>query len=159
MTHSLSSVPIPTTAEQAADAARSALNQGAVDAVSRRAIKIDDFREQYFEAKGRTPEVRIEGISGRIYTIPHPQLLGDEATQRIADMANGVDLDKDEDGKILEPPTISGKPLPAEQIRIARAILGEEEHAAFVTDGGSSNMVAVVWEDLTKDLPRDPKSA
>jgi hypothetical protein len=68
-----------------------------------------------------------------------------------------LDEDLDEDGN----PTgkVNGKPAPSFNIRLAKAILGDEEHARFLAGGGSSNKVSLAWQYLTEGLqgPKPPR--
>jgi len=78
-------------------------------------------------------------------------LVSDEAQRRLEAVQAGDDLDHDENGAILDPPRINGKPVEPLAIRTARALMGDKEHARFVAAGGHSNDVTLAWQMLVRE--------
>jgi len=116
-----------------------------------RKLALDAFREQAVEAQSQIASLVLEMPNGEEFTIPHPMLVSDEAQRRLEAVQAGDDLDRDENGAILDPPRINGKPAEPLAIRTARALMGDEEHARFVAAGGHSNDVTLAWQMLVRE--------
>jgi hypothetical protein len=116
-------------------------------------LSLADFEQQAIEALGQTPGKTIRLDNGESVTIPHPMLVSDEQQARIEAVENDDDLNLDEDGKI------NGQRPPSKAARLARAVLGEEQHARFIAGGGKSNHVMLAWNWLVKSVEaeQDPK--
>lgn len=121
----------------------------------RREFDLDEFEEQALEAFDQVPGLKLNLRNGDSVTIPHPLLLGDEQQALVERVQRREDEDRDENGKPNG--NINGQPAEAFVVRLAKAILGEEEHARFLAGGGSSNKVSLAWQYLTRELP-GPKS-
>lgn len=70
----------------------------------------------------------IEGASGREYVIPPPDLLSDEQNE-----AFRIGTERDD------------------VVMLGRALLGEDEYAAFVADGGSAAILFGIFTDAQGD--------
>lgn len=141
--------------QQAAQDAAAVLQAGKV----KRRMKLTEFREQYFEGKGADPVIELEADNGEVFVVAHPLMLDDAATERLAAVNRGDDLDKDQFGEVKVPPTVGGNPAPSDQVRVARAVLGDDIHARFVAAGGHSNDIAMVFNQLQEALEEGPKSS
>lgn len=128
---------------------------------ARRKLALADFREQAIEAQSQLSSLFLTMPNDEEYEIPHPMLVSDEAQKRIEIVQLGDDLDKDDDGLIVQPPKIKGKPADPLTIRTARALLGDAEHKKFIAAGGHSNDVTLAWQLLVKEQQKisesDPK--
>lgn len=90
-----------------------------------RRLKLTELRAQGMESLKMEPGFEIELDDGSTVTVPHP-LLVDDATQERITAADGA-------------------------IPLAKAVLGDEEHARFVAAGGHSNDVALAWNLLRQE--------
>lgn len=92
----------------------------------RRKLRLEELREQGFEALGADPSLDIDLEDGTVVTVDHP-MLTDDATQAKIDKAEGA-------------------------VETAKAILGEVEHKRFLAAGGRSNDVVLAWALLGKSM-------
>lgn len=127
----------------------------------RRKLALADFREQVIEQNSQLSSLFLEMPNGEEYEIPHPMLVSDEAQTRLEKVQSGLDLDRDENGNIIDPPTIKKKPAEPYTIRVAKALLGDDAHKKFIAAGGHSNDVTLAWQLLVKEhkatAEADPK--
>jgi hypothetical protein len=121
----------------------------------RRTIKTTELREQAIEAVNQTPYLDVETDDGSVFRVWHPLLVDDDTQLRIELFNTGDDLDHDEDGKIIFPNRIDGKPAAPGTIRSAKAILGPAQHKAFVKAGGHSNDVQLAWNEMVRQHEED----
>lgn len=121
-------------------------------AARRRAMKTSELREQAVESLGQTPYIDLEADKDPtvVIRIWHPLLVDDPTQVRLERYNQNADLDRDKKGELIIPFRINGEiPEPA-NIRSARAILGDEEHARFVAAGGNSNDVQLAWNEMVR---------
>lgn len=127
----------------------------------RRKLALADFREQVMEQNSQMSSLFLEMPNGDEFEIPHPMLVSDEAQERLERVQGLYDLDRDKTGEIKDPPTINNKPAPPYSVRVARALLGDDEHAKFVAAGGHSNDITLAWKMLVQEhkdrVEADPK--
>lgn len=127
----------------------------------RRKLALADFREQVMEQNSQMSSLFLEMPNGDEFEIPHPMLVSDEAQERLERVQGLYDLDRDKSGEIKDPPTINNKPAPPYSVRVARALLGDDEHAKFVAAGGHSNDITLAWKMLVQEhkdrVEADPK--
>jgi hypothetical protein len=143
---------------------------------AQRKWKVEEFREQAFEAKGALSHIELE-VGGETFIIPNPQALDDETQARVESFQRGDGLDRvtllDDDGtplkgvtgeevtRIKEPHAIDGVVLEPVGVRSARAILGDEVHARFIEKGGRSSDITGAWEYMVREIKEraesDPK--
>lgn len=128
----------------------------------RRKLALAEFRDQVIEAQSQLSSLFLEMPNGEEYEIPHPMLINDDAQVRLERVQGFQDLDRDKKtGEVLDPPKVNGKLADPYSIRLARALLGDEEHAKFIAAGGHSNDVTLAWQMLvqeqTDNLEADPK--
>lgn len=127
----------------------------------RRKLSLSDFRQQAIEAQSQLASMILVADNDEEFEIPHPMLISDDAQHNLNRVQSGDDLDKDEAGEILEPFRIDGKFPEPLSTRIARALLGAEEHARFIAAGGHSHDVSLAWNEMVKEqkelLEQDPK--
>ena len=132
----------------------------------RRSMKISELREQAIEAMNHTPYIEFEDVlheDGTPFRVWHPLLVDDEAQTRIDLVQSRRDLDRDDNDVVKFPNTIKGKPADPDVIRLARAVLGADEHKKFLAAGGNSQDINMAWlvmqqeyEDA-KEGEEDPK--
>ncbi|RAV17513.1 hypothetical protein DQP57_00370 [Mycobacterium colombiense] len=122
---------------------------------------LEEFRQQVIEAQSQLASIRLEMPNEEVFEIPHPMLISDDAQKRLEIVQSFQDLDRDRKNQIVDPPQIDGKPAEPLQIRIARALLGEEQHEKFIAAGGHSNDVTLAWQYLSQEhrarAEADPK--
>lgn len=127
----------------------------------RRRLALKDFREQALEQESQLASIQLVGDDEEEFEVPHPMLLSDDAQKRVEAVQNFEDLDRDGEGVIKNPPEVDGKKADPYIIRLARALLGDEEHARFVKAGGHSNDITLAWKMLSRDFKEvaelDPK--
>lgn len=126
----------------------------AVNRKLRREMDLDEFEEQALDALGTSPGLKLKLRNDDVVTIPHPMLLSDDRQAEVEFVQRRDDEDRNENG--LPNGKINGEPAPPYAVRLAKAILGEEDHARFLAGGGSSNKVALAWQLLTEGL-KGPK--
>ncbi len=117
----------------------------------RRKLALADFREQVIEQNSQLSSLFLEMPNGEEYEIPHPMLVSDDAQTRLERVQSGLDLDRDENGVVIDPPTIKKKPAEPYTIRVAKALLGDDAHKKFIAAGGHSNDVTLAWQMLVKE--------
>lgn len=115
-----------------------------VNRKTKRVLNLADFEEQAIDALGQTPGITIELDNGEVVSIPHPMLVTDEQQAEIEKVQENADLD--EDGKV------DGQRPEPQAVRLARAVLGDEEHKRFLAGGGKSVHVMLAWQMMTKEL-------
>lgn len=98
-------------------------------------VKIREYGAQQLEALGFAPKMEFELEDGSILALVHPWLWDDQ-TQAAYDAAR-----TDEDSK--EP----------YNVRVAKAIIGEDDHKKFIAGGGSSNQIALALELMKRPTP------
>lgn len=144
---------------------------------AQRKWKVEEFREQAFEAKSTLSHIELETENGDVFVVPNPAALDDVTQARVEEFQRGDGLDKDvvldENGeqlkgvtgepvtRIKEPHQIGGDILEPVSVRSARAILGDEVHAKFIAAGGRSSDVTLAWEYMLNQVKErsdnDPK--
>jgi hypothetical protein len=92
-----------------------------------RRVKIREYGAQQLEALGFPSSLEFELDDGSVITLKHPWLW-DDKTVAAYEAARADDR------------------IPEYNMRIARAALGEEEHARFIAGGGSSNQIVLAIE-------------
>lgn len=129
----------------------------------RRKLKKSAFREQAAEKLGLDLSYEIEYDNGTTIVVESPLFASDDTTKKMDDIQNNRDLDRDENGEIVSPPTIGGLPAEPQPVRLARAIIGDEQHARLVAaPDGSSSDVMLAYRLLAQERPAvddDPKSS
>lgn len=99
---------------------------------NKRRLKLAELRTQATEAMGMEPGLELELDDGSTLVVPSPLLLADDIQEQV-DEAKGA-------------------------VATAKAILGEEEHARFIANGGHSNDVMLAWKLMSDELEtKDPK--
>jgi hypothetical protein len=138
------------------------------------ALSPEDAREQAANYLGMLASVRIEVKGGEVFEVPNPSLLDDDQQQRYDELQFALEAlerwpdTKDADGNVirrgepLEPHrTKDGKLVEHYNIRLAKAIFGDDRYAKFKAGGGRANDVAVIWFQMQKKLSEqartDPK--
>jgi len=109
----------------------------------KRSFKPEELRRMAIEAQGQLAGIEVVAGS-ESFLIPHPLMIDDAAQARIEQFQNGVGLDRDEDGKIVEPNKINGELAEPATTRLAKALLGED-HERFIAAGGHSNDIQLAW--------------
>lgn len=99
---------------------------------NRKRFKLAEMRDQSIDALGMVPGLDIELEDGGVVTVPNPLLASDDVNELVA--ANKI-------------------------VDAAKAILGEEDHAALLAGGGHSADVLLAWRLMQADLEKDSKSS
>lgn len=136
-------------------------------------MSLKEAREQATEFLGMLASVAIKADNGEVFEIPNPSLLDDEQQQRYDALqleAEGYDRHpdiKDEDGNIIrkgalqEPLRKNGKPVDY-NLKLAKAIFGEDTYKRFKAAGGRASDIGLFWGQmnqlLVKRMDRDSKS-
>jgi hypothetical protein len=140
---------------------------------AQRKWKVEEFREQAFEAKSTFAHIELE-VGGKTFVVPNPMALDDPTQARVEQFQRGEGLDRvtiyDDDGKplkgvdgepvtrIKEPHQIDGKVLEPVSVRSARAILGDDVHEAFIAAGGRSSDVTLAWDYMMNQVKERTES-
>ena len=106
-------------------------------------MKLREYAEQKLEALGYEPKQVFELDDGTTIELVHPWLWSDEV-QAAYEAAKA------------DPDPATKKPEPS-SVRIARAVLGKEQHKRFLATGGTSNEIVLAIE--TMRVPRDKGDA
>lgn len=105
---------------------------------NRRRFKIQEMRAQACDALGIEPDFEIEfepAIDSETGTetepetiiIPHPLFLPDDVQAKVNDAGD-------------------------DPIAMAKAVLGEDDHAKLIANGGNSNDVVLAWASMRKNV-------
>jgi hypothetical protein len=150
-------------------------NEDSVNDLLLRPTKPDEAREQAAECLGFVRGRMFDLGDGKTWELPNPSLLDDEQQQRYNEYLFEVQNlerypdQKDEAGnvtqrgEVMDPPRKDGKLLPPNDIRLAKALMGEETYAQFIKAGGRSSQIRVHWSEMNRRmidrLRDDSKSA
>lgn len=115
-------------------------------------VKIREYGEQQLEALNLPPKLEFELDNGDVIELEHPWLWGDDVQGAYDAVRSGADLDRDVDGNIVDPPKVGKKPAEPQSVRIARAVLGKENHKRFVAGGGRSNQIVLAIELMKRPV-------
>lgn len=125
-----------------------------------------DAREQAAEALGFLASKKISGTSGEVFELPHRLMLDPDTEDRYQQLLFDVDMtydrgpdvkirDKDGDvvdtmrGPVLEPHRVKGKRLEPWNVRLMKAIFGDDYQRA--RDAGIwPSQVAVEWAAMDR---------
>jgi hypothetical protein len=141
-------------------------------------IKPGEAIEQAAEFLGFMSGIQFDIGDGKTWTLPNPSLLEDEQADRynqvLVDLqAEAERLDRAPDilnddgsfkskGAILTPERIDGVIVPNQDVRIAKALMGEDVFAKFKAAGGRASQITIHWQQMGKFMRdrerRDPKS-
>jgi hypothetical protein len=132
-----------------------------------------EAREQAAEYLGMLASVKIAIEGGEVFEVPNPSLLDNDQQQRYDELQFSLEaLDrwpdtKDADGNLirrgepLEPHRQKGKLVESYNVRLAKALFGDEGYKRFSGGGGRANDIAVIWfqmqKRLTEAAKQDPK--
>jgi hypothetical protein len=92
-------------------------------------VKAREYGEQQIEALGFPARMEFELEDGSVVELMHPWLWDDEAQSAY----DAIQNEQDQSGE-------------SRVIRIARAVLGEEDHQRFVAGGGKSSQILLAIE-------------
>lgn len=143
----------------------------------RRSCSLEEFTEQATEALDSVPGMALTLKNDDVVTIPHPMLLDDARQEAVDEVNNRRDLlpkpkkSVDVDGEQVEiddpdaPDMVAGEDgtpvkAPSFNVRFAKALLGEDAHRRFLAGGGTSNMVLLAFQHLSRGMEGmadDPK--
>lgn len=105
-------------------------------------VKAAEYGEQQLEALGFPTRMEFELNDGSVVELVHPWLWSDDVEAAVVKANEGG----------ADP----------HNVRLARAVLGEKEHARFVAGGGKSGQIALAIEMMKVrrdgDDPKDPTS-
>ncbi|MEZ0366811.1 hypothetical protein ACAG26_24360 [Mycobacterium sp. pUA109] len=137
-----------------------------------RRVKAIGFGEQRIEALGQQPYLDFELKDGTTVRLPHPWRLDPDALTRYEAFRRGDGLDReavlDADGQqrvhpetgrpltvVINPPQIDGQPAPATDVRMMRAVLGDENYDKLIAHGIMPSELRAAWEELAQPQAGD----
>lgn len=138
-------------------------------------LKPRDAIEQAAEFLGFMSGIPIDIGNGETWVVPNPSLLDDDQEDRYNEALNEIrkedeQLDRHplidgEDGPkgaIIEPAQIDGVLVPNRNVRIAKALMGDDTYAKFKAAGGKASQITIHWQQMGKFMreraARDSKS-
>lgn len=132
-----------------------------------------EARDQAAECLGILASVQIQ-VGDHVFEVPNPSLLDDDQQHRYDELQLSLeDLDRwpdalDGEGKLirrgepLEPHRKKGKLVEHYNVRLAKALFGDEGYQTFKAGGGRANDISAIWfqmqRKLTERVSGDPKS-
>jgi hypothetical protein len=154
------------------------------NASPRHPISVKEAKEQAADYFGFTASVFIQVDSGKVFEIPNPGLMDDDQQERWEQLQFELEqCDREPDvvipdrtlddgtvipgttirGEILTPHRINGELLkPPYNVRLAKALFGEEGYAEYKAGGGIANQIALEWARMNREyqerVASDPKS-
>lgn len=120
-----------------------------------------EAREQAAECLGFVRGRIFDLGEGETWELPNPALLDDEQQARYnAYLYDSERCDRAPDttdtngntvrGEFLDPPRINGELLEPSDIRLAKALMGEEIYRKFIAADGRSSQIRVHWLEMNK---------
>jgi hypothetical protein len=129
-------------------------------------VKPKDAIEQTAQYLGFMTGIEFDIGGGQTWTLPNPSLLDDEQEDRYNQELVDMELEAeqydrapdvlDDDGKfvrkgeILTPERIEGKVVPNRDVRIAKALMGEDVYVKFKAAGGKASQLTLHWNQMGK---------
>lgn len=118
-----------------------------------------EARDQAADYIGLVASVSVKADNGEVFEIPNPWLLDDDQQQRFDQLQFDLEcLDKAPDyqdehgnvfpGRVLEPHRKNGILVEHYNVRLAKAIFGDDVYQRFKAAGGRANDVALVWRKM-----------
>lgn len=152
--------------------------------MSRIPVSVKEAKEQAAEYFGFTASVFIQLDSGKVFEIPNPGLMDDDQQERWEELQftleqcdrtdeivlpahtaeDGTEYPEQRIGGDLKTPyRIKGELLkPPYNVRLAKALFGEEGYAEYKAGGGIANQIALEWARMNREyqerVASDPKS-
>ncbi len=128
-------------------------------------VSAKEAREQASEFLGMLASVTVKADNGEVFEIPNPALLDDEQQQRYDQMqleAESYDRHpdvKDDQGNTRKGPFMvphrkNGKLVENENVRLAKAIFGDEVYKRFKAAGGRASDIGLVWGQMNQVLQK-----
>lgn len=150
-------------------------------------MDLDEIDAQVAEALGTAPQFTIRLSNGEVVVVRPATLLSDDRTAAMMRVQAGDDLDRIENAELraelagyldaetlervwksVEPHvrvpgrTVNGAPADPDHIRLAKAILGDEDYARLIAGGGSAYRAMWAFGKLNEATPQSeaesPKS-
>lgn len=148
--------------------------------MSRIPVSVKEAKEQAAEYFGFTASAFIQVENGKIFEIPNPGLMNDDQQERWEELQFLLEqCDRTEDvilpgytkedgtvvpdqhipGEIKTPYRINGELLkPPYNVRLAKALFGEEGYAEYKAGGGIANQIALEWARMNKEYQERVRS-
>lgn len=147
--------------------------------MSRIPLSVKEAKEQAADYFGFTASTFIQLDSGKVFEIPNPGLMDDDQQERWEDLQFTLErCDREPDVEIPErtirddkggviatypaetqpgdfktPYRIDGELLkPPYNVRLAKALFGEEGYAEYKAGGGIANQIAMEWARMNKEF-------
>jgi hypothetical protein len=139
-------------------------NDSALNDLLMRPTRPEEAREQAAECLGFIRGRTFDLGDGQTWELPNPSLLDDEQQPRYNEYLFEIQNldrypdDKDDDGNvirrgdIMDPPQKDGELLEPNDIRLAKALMGDDIYAKFIKAGGRSSQLRVHWSEMNRRM-------
>jgi hypothetical protein len=139
-------------------------NNDNVNALLLRPTKPEEAREQAAECLGFIRGRLFDLGDGKTWELPNPSLLDDEQQERYNAYLFEVDqLDRYPDqtddsgrvisrGDVMDPPRKDGALLAPNDIRLAKALMGDDTYELFIKADGRSSQIRVHWSEMNRRM-------
>jgi hypothetical protein len=129
-----------------------------------RPTKPAEARDQAAECLGFIRGRLFDLGSDQTWELPNPSLLDDEQQERYNAYLFEIDqMDRYPDqtdaggnvigrGDVMDPPRKDGHLLPPNDIRLAKALMGDDIYAKFIKAGGRSSQIRVHWSEMNRRM-------
>ena len=147
-------------------------------------MSVEEAREQAAEYFGFTASSSIRVANGKVFEIPNPGLMDDDQQERwealqfeLEQCDREPDIEVPEqtlpDGTVISARVVKGDFLtpyrkdgqlltPPYNVRLAKALFGEEGYAEYKAGGGIAAQIAMEWARMNREFEKrvsaDPKS-
>lgn len=148
-------------------------------------VSVTEAKEQAAEYFGFTASSYIQVAGGKVFEIPNPGLMDDDQQERWEELQFDLEqCDREPDlevpaqtlpdgttlaartlkGDLISPYRKNGELLkPPYNVRLAKALFGDEGYAEYKAGGGIANQIAMEWARMNREFEErvsggDPKS-
>ena len=155
-----------------------------MSATPRTPVSVDEAKQQAAEYFGFTASTHIRVANGTIFEVPNPGLMDDDQQERWEELQFELEqCDREPDlhvpeqtlsdgtklaartvrGDLISPYRKNGELLkPPYNVRLAKALFGEQGYAEYKAGGGIANQIAMEWARMNREfeerVSQDPKS-
>lgn len=141
--------------------------------MSRIPVSVRDAKEQAAEYFGFTASTFIQVDGGKVFEIPNPGLMNDDQQERWEELQFELEnCDREDDivipehkledgttvpsstlpGEVKTPYRIDGQLLkPPYNVRLAKALFGEDGYNEYKAGGGIANQIAMEWARMNRE--------
>lgn len=142
--------------------------------MARSTVSVQEAKEQAADYFGFTASVFIQVDGGKVFEIPNPGLMNDDQQERWEELQFALEkCDREPDieipadstledgsaipaqsikGNVITPYRVNGELLkPPYNVRLAKALFGEEGYAEYKAGGGIANQIALEWARMNRE--------